>query len=108
MTDSIIPEAQPETAADAPKTLAEKRLDLCLRLQLNRRLLEHKLIDSEQEAHFPRSATMRFLSRQSTHQLIKKAANAALGIQTLKSIHYGYSLVKFIRHAFSSHKKVTG
>lgn len=103
MSELIATDMQPSQET-IPKSLAEQREDLCLRLHLNRRLLEHKLIGSERENHFPRSAAMRFLSRQSTHQIIKKAANAALGIQTIKSIHYGYSFVKFLRHAFSKHK----
>jgi hypothetical protein len=104
MNDSIAVEIQTETPAPPPKTLEEQRVDLCLRLQINRRLLEHKLLGTGDESHFPRSAAMRFLSRQSTHQLIKKAANTALGIETFRTIHYGYSLVKFIRGVFSRHK----
>jgi len=104
MNNSTETEDNAAVQTDAVKSLHDKRLDLCLRLQLNRRLLEHKLIGGEQQNYFPRSATMRFLSQQSTHQLIKKAANAALGIQTIKAVHYGYSLVKLIRKAFSSHK----
>ncbi|RZA09853.1 MAG: hypothetical protein EOO68_00325 [Moraxellaceae bacterium] len=106
MNDTIPAETQGEIQTSTVKSLHEQRLDLRMRLQLNRRLLAHKLIGSETENHYPRSATMRFLSRQSTHQLIKKAANAALGIQTIRSLHYGYSFVKFIRNAFSSHKKI--
>lgn len=104
MSESIAIEIQTQTEEAQPKTLAEQRVDLCLRLQINRRLLEHKLIGTENENRFPRSAAMRFLSRQSTHQLIKKAANTALGIETFRSLHYGYSLVKFVRGVFSRHK----
>lgn len=105
MNESIAVEVQAEIAQETqPKTLEEQRADLCLRLKINRRLLEHKLIGTEGENRFPRSAAMRFLSRQSTHQLIQKAANTALGIEAFRTINYGYSLVKFIRGVFSRRK----
>jgi len=105
MNESIAVEVQVEIEQKVPpKTLEEQREDLCLRLKINRRLLEHRLIGTGGENRFPRSAAMRFLSRQSTHQLIKKAANTALGIETLRTIHYGYSFVKFIRGVFSRKK----
>lgn len=87
------------------KSLYEQRLDICLRLQMNRRVLEHKLLGNNEENHFPRSATMRFLSRQSTHQIIHKAANAALGLQTIKTFRNGLKAAKFIRSFFKHEKK---
>jgi hypothetical protein len=107
MNQSIAVEIQTEIQDIPPKTLEEQRIDLRLRLQINRRLIQHKLIGTESESHFPRSAAMRFLARQSTHQIIQKAANAALGIQTFRSLHYGYSVVKFLRSAFAKYKKST-
>ena len=100
MSEILAVHIQPEAQENTTKSLAEQREDLCLRLQLNRRLLAHKLIGPERENHFPRSSTMRFLSSQSTHQIIKKAANAALGLQTFRSLHYGYTAIKFIRNIF--------
>lgn len=105
MNESITVEIHAETPAIPPTTLEEQRVDLCLRLQMNRRLIEHKLIGAEHESQFPRSAAMRFLSRQSTHQLIKKVASTAIGIGTIRSLHYGYSVVKFMRNMFSKHRK---
>ncbi len=88
------------------KSLHEQKLDLCTRLQLNRRLVEEKLFPHEQEQAFPRSATMRFLSRQSTRQIMHKAANAALGLQTFKTFRYGYKAVKFIKNFFKPEKSL--
>jgi len=100
----IATEASPAIIVTTSKSLREQREDLCAQLQLNRRLLAYKLTGKAEENHFPRSVTMRFLSRQSTHQMIKKVAGAALGIQTFKALHYGYSLMHFVRRTFSKQK----
>lgn len=89
---------------EAPTTsLAEKREDLQTRLQLNRRLLEQKLLHPQGQ-HFPRSATMRLLSNPSTHHIMSRFAGAALGIQAFKSLRYGLSLFHFARTAYSAFK----
>ena len=89
---------------EAPtKSLDEKREDLQTRLQLNRRLLEHKLLHPQNQ-YFPRSATMKFLSNPGTHHLISRFAGAALGIQAFKSLRYGFSLFQFARSAYSAFK----
>jgi hypothetical protein len=86
-----------------PQTLQQRRNDLRLRLQLNRRLLAQKLLQKGDE-HFPRSVTMRFLSSQSTRHVIQRVAGAALGIQAFRSLRYGYSLIQFARSAYSAFK----
>ena len=89
---------------EAPtRSLAEKKEDLQTRLQLNRRLLEEKLLHPQGQ-YFPRSATMRFLSNPGTHHLISRFAGAALGIQAFKSLRYGFSLFQFARSAYSAFK----
>jgi hypothetical protein len=86
-----------------PPTLQQRREDLRLQLQLNRRLLAQKLLQKGDE-HFPRSVTMRFLSNQSTRHIIQRVAGAALGFQAFKSLRYGYSLIQFARSAYSAFK----
>lgn len=89
---------------EAPtKTLAEKREDLQTRLQINRRLLEQKLLHPQGQ-FFPRSTTMRLLSNPSTHHILRKFAGAALSFQAFKSLRYGFSLVQFARTAYSAFK----
>ncbi|RYY76794.1 MAG: hypothetical protein EOO52_04665 [Gammaproteobacteria bacterium] len=86
-----------------PKTLEEQREEIRTRLHINRQLLEHKLLNSG-DKHFPRSATMRFLSNQSTRHVLHRFAGAALSFQAFKSIRYGFSLFQFARSAFSAFK----
>lgn len=85
------------------QTLEEKRADIRTRLHINRRLLEHKLLNTP-GLYFPRSATMRFLSNQSTRHIIQRFAGAALGIQAFKSLRYGFSLFQFARSAYGAFK----
>lgn len=92
------------TVLDTPaQTLEEKREDIRTRLHVNRRLLEHKLLHTQGQ-YFPRSATMRFLSNQSTRHILQRFAGAALGIQAFKSLRYGFSLFQFARSAYSAFK----
>jgi hypothetical protein len=86
------------TQEKAPPTLDEQRLDLRLRLQLNRRLLVYKFSDAQADNHFPRSIAMRFLTQQTTLHILKKLACTAIGIKTVKSVQYGFSLWQFIRN----------
>jgi hypothetical protein len=79
-------------------SLNEQRLDLRLRLQLNRRLLVYKFSDAQADNHFPRSTIMRFLTQQTTLHILKKLACTAIGIKTVKSVQYGFSLWQFIRN----------
>ncbi len=81
----------------APPSLDEQRLDLRLRLQLNRRLLVHKFSDEQVDNHFPRSTIMRFLTQQTTLHILKKLACTTIGIKTVKSVQYGFSLWQFVR-----------
>lgn len=101
MNELIEVKVQPEPP---PQSLEERREDLRARLQINRRLLEHKLLGTPSQEYFPRSMTMRFLSRQSTRHLVQRFAGAALGIQAFKSLRYGYSLIQFARSAYSAFK----
>lgn len=86
-----------------PKTLKEQREDIQTRLHMNRLLLEHKLLHTQGQ-HFPRSATMRFLSNHSTRHLVQRFAGAAVGFQAFKSLRYGFSLLQFARSAYSAFK----
>ncbi|GGY77757.1 hypothetical protein GCM10011613_22920 [Cellvibrio zantedeschiae] len=88
------------TAVSEPRTLAQQRMDLCLLLQHNRQVIANKLTGPERQNIFPRSAAMRFISNHSTHELIHKAANAALGLQTFRAIRWGLSALKFARNTF--------
>ena len=88
---------QLEAPSTLEKSLAEQRLDLRLKLQLNRRLLVHKFSDEQVENHFPRSTIMRFLTQQTTLHILKKLAFTAVGIKTFKSVQYGFSLWQFVR-----------
>lgn len=81
----------------APPSLDEQRLDLRLRLQLNRRLLVHKFSSEQVDNHFPRSTIMRFLTQQTTLHILKKLAFTAIGIKTFKTVQYGFSLWQFVR-----------
>lgn len=94
MTDIIELAAQEK----APPSLDEQRLDLRLRLQLNRRLLVYKFSGEQAHNHFPRSTIMRFLTQQTTLHILKKLAFTAIGIKTFKSVQYGFSLWQFVRH----------
>ncbi len=78
-------------------SLDEQRLDLRLRLQLNRRLLVYKFSGEQADNHFPRSTVMRFLTQQTTLHILKKLACTAIGIKTVKSVQYGFSLWQFLR-----------
>lgn len=80
------------------KTLAEQRLDLQFKLQMNRRLIIDKFSDDQINDHFPRSATMRLLTQKTTLHMLKKLAFTAIGIKTITSIKYGFSIWKFIRN----------
>jgi hypothetical protein len=82
----------------SPSTLDEQRLDLRLKLQENRRLLVYKFSDAQADNHFPRSTIMRFLTQQTTLHILKKLACTAIGIKTVKSVQYGFSLWQFIRN----------
>lgn len=88
---------QLEAPSTPEKSLAEQRLDLRLKLQLNRRLLVHKFSDRQIDNHFPRSTIMRFLTQQTTLHILKKLAFTAIGIKTFKSVQYGFSLWQFVR-----------
>ena len=85
------------TKEKATLSLDEQRLDLRLRLQLNRRLLVYKFSDAQADNHFPRSTVMRFLTQQTTLHILKKLACTAIGIKTVKSVQYGFSLWQFLR-----------
>lgn len=85
------------TQEKAPLSLDEQRLDLRLRLQLNRRLLVYKFSGEQVHNHFPRSTIMRFLTQQTTLHILKKLACTAIGIKTVKSVQYGFSLWRFVR-----------
>lgn len=100
--NDIIQRAQPD---DKSKTLDEQRLELRLRLQLNRRLLTHKLSDNEAENHFPRSMVMRFFTQQTTLHILKRLAYTAVGIKTFKTLQYGLSFAQFVRSRFAANKK---
>jgi hypothetical protein len=104
MKDIIQVEVQTELPLPPTKTLAEQREELRVRLQLNRRILEHKLFDRDQNQFAPRSVTMRFLSNQNTRHIIQRVAGTALGLQAFKSLRYGYSLIQFARSAYSAFK----
>jgi hypothetical protein len=104
MSELIEVTVQTEVPKTPPPTLQEQREDLRLRLQMNRRILEQKLIPNPGEEHFPRSMTMRFLSRQSTRHIIQRVAGTALGLQAFRSLRYGYSLIQFARSAYSAFK----
>lgn len=82
------------------KSLEEQRQELCLRLQANRRLIAVKLVGDEKHNQFPRSAVMRFVSNHSTREILHKAANAALGLQTYRVFRWGLSAMNLIRHGF--------
>jgi hypothetical protein len=89
---------------NAPPTLDEQRLELRLRLQLNRRLLLYKFSDAQADNHFPRSTVMRFLTQQTTLHILKKLACTAIGIKTVKSVQYGFSLWQFVRNKLQQKK----
>lgn len=104
MNEIIEVKVQTEPLPTTQPTLQERRADLRIRLQLNRRLLEQKLMASTGDEYFPRSMTMRFLSRQSTRHIIQRVAGAALGLQAFRSLRYGFSLIQFARSAYSAYK----
>jgi hypothetical protein len=82
------------------KSLEEKRQELCQLLQTNRRLIARKLVGEERHNQFPRSAVMRFVSNHSTREILHKAANAALGLQTYRAARWGLSALNLIRKGF--------
>jgi hypothetical protein len=88
------------------KTLAEQRLDLQFKLQMNRRLLIDKFSDEQINDHFPRSATMRLLTQKTTLHMLKKLAFTAVGIKTITSIKYGFSIWKFLRNRLPRGKTI--
>lgn len=95
------------TQEKAPPSLDEQRLDLRLRLQLNRRLLVHKFSSEQVDNHFPRSTIMRFLTQQTTLHILKKLAFTAIGIKTFKSLQYGFTFAQFLRSRLAMNKKST-
>jgi hypothetical protein len=96
-----------EAPSTLQKSLAEQRLDLRLRLQLNRRLLVHKFSDEQAENHFPRSTIMRFLTQQTTLHILKKLAFTAIGIKTFKSLQYGFTFAQFLRSRLAASKEAS-
>ncbi len=84
----------------AVKSLDDQRQELCMRLQANRRQIAIKLAGPERNNQFPRSAAMRFMSNPHTHEILHKAANAALGLQTFRVLRWGVSAMKFFRKGF--------
>lgn len=88
---------------NTPKTLEQQREEICMRLHINRHLLEQKLLNTPGK-YFPRSATMRFLSNQSTRHIMQRFAGAAFGFQAFKSLRYGFSLFQFARSAYGAFK----
>lgn len=104
MNEIIEVKVQADALTKLQPSLQERREDLRLRLQLNRRLLEQKLIPPVHDEYFPRSMTMQFLLRPSTRHVIQRVAGAALGLQAFKSLRYGFSLFQFARSAYSAFK----
>jgi hypothetical protein len=96
----VVEHKEHDNQVNVPKSLAQQRMDLCLRLQANRRLLARKLVGPESENQFPRSAAMRFISNHSTSEILHKAANAALGLQTYRALRWGVTALKFVRNRF--------
>ena len=86
------------TQGKAPPSLDEQRLELRLKLQLNRRLLVYTFSDAQADNHFPRSTVMRFLTQETTLNILKKLACTAIGIKTLRSVQYGFLLWQFVRN----------
>lgn len=83
---------------EAPLTLDEQRMHLRLRLQANRRFLVHAFNDEQIDNHFPRSIIMRFLTQQTTLHILKKIACTTIGIKTVNSVQYGFSLWQVVRN----------
>lgn len=79
------------------KSLDERKEELCMRLQANRRIIAIKLVGPERHDQFPRSTAMRFISNHNTREILHKAANAALGLQTFRALRWGVSAMKFLR-----------
>lgn len=100
--NEIIPLATPHKTK---KTLAEQRLDLQFKLQMNRRLLINKFSNEQINDHFPRSAVMRLLTQKTTLHMLKKLAFTVVGIKTITSIKYGFSIWKFIRNRLHQGKQ---
>jgi hypothetical protein len=87
------------------QTLCEQRLQLILRLQLNRRVLFHQLNENQTEASFPRSMVMRFITQTNTIHILKKLAFTAVGIKALKSLQNGFTFAQFFHSKYWSTKK---
>ncbi len=98
----MITNIQPADLDQPKKTLAEQRLDLQLRLQINRRLLIHKFSPNEARNHFPRSMLVRFLTQQTTLHVLKKVASTVIGVKIFNSFKYGLSLWQFARNRAKS------
>jgi hypothetical protein len=85
-------------------TLCEQRLQLILRLQLNRRVLIHQLSDNHSETNFPRSMIMRFITQENTLSIVKNITFSLLGARTLKALFTGFSFMRLARAKLSAHR----
>jgi hypothetical protein len=84
------------------QTLCEQRLQLILRLQLNRRVLMQKLTESQVETNFPRSMVMKFITQKNTLSIVKNITYTLLGARTLKALYTGFSFVRLARAKLSA------
>lgn len=103
--NQLIPIQQPiNNDEKAEQTLCEQRLQLILRLQLNRRVLMHQLSDNHSKTHFPRSMVMRFITQKTTLGIVKNITFSLLGARTLKALLTGFSFIRLARAKLSSHR----
>lgn len=93
--------ARVHLSSDAMTSLEFRRQEICEKLHENRQALALQLVGSDRHDQFPRSAAMRFISNHSTREILHKAANAALGLQTFRALRWGLGLVRFIGRGFT-------
>ena len=104
MNDAIPIPVPRDRDEKAEQTLCEQRLQLILRLQLNRRVLLHQLSARQAETHFPRSMVMRFITQETTLRIVKNIAFSVLGARALKAIFTGFSFVRLARAQRNAHR----
>lgn len=89
--------------SNTEQTLAEQRLALRTKLLTQRQLIEHKLGPlTEATGGYPRSMTMRFVTRQPAlvAKLLVGVATLFLGVRIYGSITVAFSVARIVRSTY--------
>lgn len=86
----------------AEESLEEQRDSIRLELERNRRILSRHLVEAKQD--FPRSMTMRFLTRKTTRDMLSTLAFSSMGGRLFQSAVTGVRMATFVHRMLSTPK----